>query len=218
LADELGQVGLKVGLIHGGKTQSMRESALAGFRAGRQRILVATDVAARGLDIQGITHIVNYDVPDTSTSYIHRVGRTARVEEAGEAISLVGPREAKDLKNIERDLGYSFSKERLSGFNYMERGAPRADFRQRPREFGPQGERPREFRPRDRGGSRDLRPREGYRPREFRHDEGERNDVSREQAPEPQRSGPPGEHRGYRPRQGKHRADWRMQGSRRGRY
>src|SRR2546422_4851850 len=206
LADELGQVGLKVGLIHGGKTQSMRESALAGFRAGRQRILVATDVAARGLDIQGITHIVNYDVPDTSTSYIHRVGRTARVEEAGEAISLVGPREAKDLKNIERDLGYSFSKERLSGFNYMERGVPRADFRQRPREFGPQGERPREFRPRDRGGSRELRPREGYRPREFRDDEGERNDESREKDPQTQRRGTPGGHTGHRPREGKQRA------------
>jgi len=221
LADELGQVGLKVGLIHGGKTQSMREAALAGFRAGRQRILVATDVAARGLDIQGITHIVNYDVPDTSTSYIHRVGRTARVEEAGEAISLVGPRESKDLKNIERDLGYSFSKERLSGFNYMERGAPRTEFRQRdqrPREFRPQGERPREFRPRDGSGSREFRPREAYRPREFRPEEGQRNDVRRDQGPETQSRGPSGEHRGYQRRKGKHRADWRIQGSRRGRY
>ena len=217
----MGQVGLKVGLIHGGKTQSMREAALAGFRAGRQRILVATDVAARGLDIQGITHIVNYDVPDTSTSYIHRVGRTARVEEAGEAISLVGPRETKDLKNIENDLGYSFSRERLSGFNYMERGAPRPEFRQRdqrPREFRPQGERPRGFGPRDAGGSRDFKPREGYRPREFKQSEGERNDDNRDRGPEPQRSGPSGDHRGYRPRQGKHRADWRLQGSRRGKY
>src|SRR2546428_543072 len=130
-------------------------------------------------------------------------------------------RAAKDLKNIENDLGYSFSRERLSGFNYMERGAPRPEFRQRdqrPREFRPQGERPRGFGPRDAGGSRDFKPREGYRPREFKQSEGERNEDNRDRGPEPQRSGPSGEHRGYPPPQGKHRADWRLQGSRRGKY
>jgi len=126
LARELIEAGFRVGLIHGGRTQSQREAALAGFRAGREPVLVATDVAARGLDIYGITHVVNYDVPPTVTDYIHRVGRTARVEAAGDAITLVAPYEENDLRGIGRDLGYKFLGESVPGFDYNASPPPRS--------------------------------------------------------------------------------------------
>ena len=126
LARELFEAGFRVGLIHGGRTQSQREAALAGFRAGRELVLVATDVAARGLDIYGITHVVNYDVPPTVTDYIHRVGRTARVEAAGDAITLVAPYEEDDLRGIGRDLGYRFLGESVPGFDYNAPPPPRS--------------------------------------------------------------------------------------------
>ncbi len=125
LAQELFRQGIRVGLIHGGRTQSQREAALAGFRAGREPVLVATDVAARGLDIYGITHVVNYDVPPTATDYIHRVGRTARVEATGDAITLVAPHEEDDLRGIGRGLGYTFLGESVPGFDYEAPPPPR---------------------------------------------------------------------------------------------
>ncbi len=118
LAQDLFEEGIRAGLIHGDRTQSQRENALEGFRTGREKVLVATDVAARGLDIQGISHVVNYDVPPSATDYIHRVGRTARVDATGDAITLVSPNEEEDLRHIGRDLGHSFLGEEVPGFNY----------------------------------------------------------------------------------------------------
>ena len=142
LAQDLFEAGIRTGLIHGGRTQSQRESALDGFRTGREPVLVATDVAARGLDIQGITHVVNYDVPPSATDYIHRVGRTARVEATGDAITLVSPHEENDLKVIGRDLGHQFLGEEVQGFNYDTPPPPRTSHRQeRGREQIPSGER-----------------------------------------------------------------------------
>src|SRR3990170_565487 len=87
-----------VARIHGDRSQSQRETALAGFRSGRHQILVATDVAARGLDVEGITHVINYDVPMVPTDYVHRVGRTARMDAQGEAITFVTPEDEADLR------------------------------------------------------------------------------------------------------------------------
>ena len=129
LAQELLRRGIRVGLIHGGRTQSQREAALEGFRAGREPVLVATDVAARGLDIYGITHVVNYDVPPTATDYIHRVGRTARVEATGDAITLVAPHEEDDLRGIGRGLGHTFLGESVPGFDYDSPPPPRVSQR-----------------------------------------------------------------------------------------
>ena len=81
-----------------------REQAIAQFRSGRIAVLVATDVAARGLDVQGITHVVNYDIPATSEDYIHRIGRTARASASGDAITFVSPEDARELGLIERAL------------------------------------------------------------------------------------------------------------------
>ncbi|GAB4321506.1 MAG: hypothetical protein Kow0059_16150 [Candidatus Sumerlaeia bacterium] len=91
--------------IHGERTQKERERALAAFREGRAKILVATDVAARGLDIEGISHVINFDIPPTADDYIHRIGRTARADAEGDAITFVTPAEWKELETIEAHLG-----------------------------------------------------------------------------------------------------------------
>lgn len=91
--------------IHGGRSQNQRNAALAGFRTGRYAVLVATDVAARGLDIPDVSHVINFDLPDAPDSYIHRIGRTARMGKSGEALSLVMPEDATSLRGIERKLG-----------------------------------------------------------------------------------------------------------------
>lgn len=88
--------------IHGNKSQSQRESALAAFKAGKCRVLVATDVAARGIDVNNITHVINYDLPDTPETYVHRVGRTARAGRDGTAYSFCEPSEMRTLRGIER--------------------------------------------------------------------------------------------------------------------
>lgn len=138
LARHLDHAGFKTGRIHGDRSQAQREAALAGFRAGSQQILVATDVAARGLDIYGITHIVNYDVPPVARDYIHRVGRTARLEATGEAITLMDPSERRDLEGIQRELGFDFAREKIPGFDYNSpRPAPRTRERERIRETPP---------------------------------------------------------------------------------
>ena len=118
VARQLGHLGFDVARIHGDRSQSQRESALEGFRSGRHQVLVATDVAARGLDVEGITHVINYDVPPVPTDYIHRVGRTARADAEGEAITFVTPEDEGDLRGIERALGRSIPRVTLPDFDY----------------------------------------------------------------------------------------------------
>ncbi len=118
VARQLGQTGLDVARIHGDRSQSQRDAALEGFRSGRHQVLVATDVAARGLDVEGITHVINYDVPPVPTDYIHRVGRTARAEAEGEAITFVTPEDEGDLRGIEKALGRSIPRVTLPDFDY----------------------------------------------------------------------------------------------------
>ena len=88
--------------IHGNKTQGARQRALADFRSGRTRVLVATDIAARGIDIDGITHVINFEIPNMPESYVHRIGRTARAGATGIALSFCGPEERSYLRDIER--------------------------------------------------------------------------------------------------------------------
>ena len=115
---QVGESGFPVGRIHGDRSQSQRETALEGFRSGRHQVLVATDVAARGIDVEGITHVINYDVPTVPTDYVHRVGRTARMEAEGEAITFVSPEEEADLRGIEKALGRSIPRVTLPDFDY----------------------------------------------------------------------------------------------------
>jgi len=102
LAQKLGNAGIRGSAIHGNKSQNARREALAEFKAGSTRVLVATDIAARGIDVDGITHVINYDLPNEAETYVHRIGRTARAGAAGAAISFCSAEERSTLRDIER--------------------------------------------------------------------------------------------------------------------
>ena len=104
VASSLASRGIRCAALHADRTQKDRSAAVEGFRAGRHTALVATDIAARGLDIEGIAHVINYDVPYSADSYVHRVGRTGRAEMAGVAITLVAPDELPTLHAIEKSI------------------------------------------------------------------------------------------------------------------
>ncbi len=106
LARRLSWSGVKAACIHGDRSQRQREAALEGYRQGAFRVLVATDIAARGLDIQGVTHVINYDLPAVPEDYVHRVGRTARAGATGQALSFVTGEDAAALRGIEKALGH----------------------------------------------------------------------------------------------------------------
>jgi ATP-dependent RNA helicase RhlE len=124
LARQLEHWGIPAGVIHGNRSQGQRQRALEGFRGGSHRVLVATDIAARGIDVEGVTHVVNFDVPHEAPVYIHRVGRTARAQRRGDAYTLVAPDEAADLAAIERLLGFPLPRSRIPGFDYNAAAPP----------------------------------------------------------------------------------------------
>ncbi len=127
LADALVRHGVPAERIHGNRSQAQRTQALAGFKDGKFRVLVATDVAARGIDITGLTHVVNFDVPNVPDDYIHRVGRTARAEAVGDAFTLVSPDEESDLRAIQRAVGTPMPRVTVPGFDYAARTAERLE-------------------------------------------------------------------------------------------
>ena len=124
LARQLQRRNLSVAPIHGNRSQSQRERALADLKRGRIQILVATDIASRGIDVEGISHVVNYDVPHTPEDYVHRIGRTGRVEAVGDAFTLMSPEEQKDVLAIEKFLGRSIPRVLLPDFDYKARPKP----------------------------------------------------------------------------------------------
>ena len=116
LSEQLGKDGIRAAAIHGNKSQGARTRALADFKNGRVRVLVATDIAARGLDIDQLPHVVNYELPNVAEDYVHRIGRTGRAGNAGEAMSLVCVDEFKLLKDIERLIKRDIDKVVIDGF------------------------------------------------------------------------------------------------------
>jgi ATP-dependent RNA helicase RhlE len=123
LAESLLRSGVTAERIHGNRSQAQRTQALAGFKSGRYPILVATDIAARGIDVEALSHVINFDVPAEPDSYIHRVGRTGRAEMTGEAFTFVSPDEEGDLRAIERAFGKSLPRVTLPDFNYHAQAA-----------------------------------------------------------------------------------------------
>jgi ATP-dependent RNA helicase RhlE len=118
LADGLDRAGIPCARIHGDRSQGQRDAALAAFKAGRVRVLVATDLAARGIDIEGLPHVINYDVPARAEDYVHRVGRTARAGRTGDALTFVTPADAVELSDIERMVGSPIELRRVEGFSF----------------------------------------------------------------------------------------------------
>jgi len=127
LCKSLLSAGIVAERIHGNRSQPQRTAALAGFKAGKFRVLVATDIAARGIDVEALGHVVNFDVSNVPEDYIHRVGRTARAEAQGEAFTFVSPEEESDLRAIERAVGKKLPRVKVPDFDYSAKPAARLE-------------------------------------------------------------------------------------------
>ena len=127
LAKHLMREGIKAERIHGNRSQAQRTEALAGFKSGKYRVLVATDIAARGIDVEALGHVVNFDVPMAPEDYIHRVGRTARAEATGDAFTFVAPEEEGELRAIERAVGKRLPRVTVPDFDYAARPQARLE-------------------------------------------------------------------------------------------
>jgi ATP-dependent RNA helicase RhlE len=127
LAEHLVKHGINAERIHGNRSQTQRTAALAGFKSGKFRVLVATDIAARGIDVEELGHVVNFDVPLVPEDYIHRVGRTGRAEATGDAFTFVAPEEEGELRAIEKAIGRRLPRVTVPAFDYNARSAPRLE-------------------------------------------------------------------------------------------
>jgi ATP-dependent RNA helicase RhlE len=158
LADQLMKSGVNADAIHGNKSQGARQRALDAFKENRSRVLVATDIASRGIDVDDVTHVINFDLPLEAESYVHRIGRTARAGAAGIAYSFCDPSEKKYLRDIEKLIKRAIPKAEnpLGGANDSERAVENDEPRRRrkpsrpkPKSAKPQGDRPAEQATRD---------------------------------------------------------------------
>jgi ATP-dependent RNA helicase RhlE len=119
IARKLKAANHSVAVLHANRSQNQRIEALAGFKSGKYEIMVATDIAARGIDVAGVTHVINYDVPQNPEDYVHRIGRTGRAQAVGDAFTLVAPEEQGDIRDIQRFIGQKIPELRLEGFTYQ---------------------------------------------------------------------------------------------------
>ena len=163
--------GVKCATLHANRSQNQRLKALADFKSWKVRVLVATDIVARGIDVDGISHVVNFDFPMHSEDYVHRIGRTGRAQAIGDAISFVSPEDMSYLRSLEKFIGRGLTRKRAEGFNY---NVPppaipeQVDVRERGNRSQPQGQKNFENRPKDKirsagggGGNRPARGRPG---------------------------------------------------------
>ena len=127
LAKHLEQHKVSVQRIHGNRSQAQRTDALAGFKSGKYRVLVATDIAARGIDVTALGHVINFDVPGVPEDYIHRVGRTARAELTGSAYTLVAPEDEGSIRDIERAINKRLPRVTVPDFDYTARAEQRLE-------------------------------------------------------------------------------------------
>jgi ATP-dependent RNA helicase RhlE len=226
---DLERDGFVAAVIHGNKSQNARQKALNGFRDGSVRILVATDIAARGIDVPGISHVVNFDLPDEAESYVHRIGRTGRNGQDGVAVTLVDPSENGKLRQVEKIIRMKLpviadhlgqpdpqrapqGERRFEPANDREQGRDREDGRQR------HGERQNRGAPRD-----DDRPRNGFgkkrfgaKPGGFAKPDGERSHAGKPQGEHHAAGRPNGQRKpeGAKPFRGKRRFGGRNRGAR----
>ena len=153
IARRLEQDGVRTATLHSNRSQNQRLTALKDFKSGAVRVLVATDIAARGIDVDGISHVVNFDFPMHVEDYVHRIGRTGRAQAIGDAISFVTPEDQGDLRAVERFIGRGIVHKRAEGFNYSAAVQPSTEPERPPRQERPP--------PRQRGGSQHGQSRQG---------------------------------------------------------
>jgi ATP-dependent RNA helicase RhlE len=151
IAKYLERYGVKTATLHSNRSQNQRLRALADFKSGAVRVLVATDIAARGIDVDGISHVVNFDFPMHSEDYVHRIGRTGRALAIGDAISFVTNEDQGALRSLERFIGRGLVRKRAEGFDYNAAPPPPGEDDQRERRHQQHGQR--RGQPRQHGGS-----------------------------------------------------------------
>jgi superfamily II DNA/RNA helicase len=135
IGQQLEKAGYKAASLQGNLSQNKRQSALDGFRDGSYHILVATDIAARGIDVSSISHVINYDIPDTADAYTHRIGRTGRAAKTGDAFTFITREDEPLVKSVERVLGDKIERRILKDFDYKKAAPARdAEFARPPRE------------------------------------------------------------------------------------
>jgi ATP-dependent RNA helicase RhlE len=125
LAKQIAHGGFRVTSLHSNRSQNQRQAALGGFKSGHFQIMVATDIAARGLDVESISHVINFDMPDTADAYIHRIGRTGRAERSGDAFTLVTPDDNDMIRTLEKIMGAPLTREMLPDFDYTSPAPPK---------------------------------------------------------------------------------------------
>jgi ATP-dependent RNA helicase RhlE len=207
IARQLEQKGVRCATLHSNRSQNQRMRALKDFKDGAVRVLVATDIAARGIDVDGISHVVNYDFPMHPEDYVHRIGRTGRAHAVGDAISFVSSQDHGDLRAVERFIGRGIVRKKAEGFNYSQ-AAPAFNPADEPRHVQQGQNRPQRSGqpqgPRGHGGQ--SRPQSSDRPQRPQGQGGEnrpqRSDhpwrsPGREGQNRPQQSGPPERPIGY---------------------
>src|SRR4051812_27356593 len=149
IARKLAQHGIVTATLHSNRSQNQRTTALNAFKAGRARVLVATDIAARGIDVDGISHVVNYDFPMHAEDYVHRIGRTGRAHAVGDAISFVTSEDQGELRSLEKFIGRGIVRKKAEGFDYGAPAPPREDRRR----GEPRASKPKKIEPRLPGNS-----------------------------------------------------------------
>jgi ATP-dependent RNA helicase RhlE len=132
LTRQIANAGFKVTSLHSNRSQGQRQAALKGFKGGTYQIMVATDIAARGLDVESISHVINFDIPDTADAYIHRIGRTGRAERTGDAFTLVTPDDSDMIRALEKIMGKPLKRETLPDFDYKAPAPPASTPRGKP--------------------------------------------------------------------------------------
>jgi len=167
IAKQLEQKGIATATLHSNRSQNQRLRALKDFKSGAVRVLVATDIAARGIDVDGISHVVNYDFPMHPEDYVHRIGRTGRAHAVGDAISFVTPEDHGELRSLERFIGRGIVRKRAEGFNYGVAAPAGGLFEADQR--GPRGPRPGGSRPHAQSGrpQRSAQPQRPGQPSRF---------------------------------------------------
>ena len=142
VSEQIKKAGFKATSLHGDRTQGQRQAAIKGFKSGHHDIMVATDIAARGLDIETVSHVINFDMPDTADAYIHRIGRTGRAQRTGDAFTLVTDEDKDMIRTLEKIMGQPLKRETLEDVDYKAAAPPRSESGGRGRGASGDGHRP----------------------------------------------------------------------------